>query len=493
MAFGVAVKTRSRVATLQRLRQQPIWRLLAADNAPTITALLQGLLHDGERQLPASLLHERLARELEELRAHGHAVPRTAQAYVAEWLGSGWLERRFPEGASEEQYELSTQAIGALRFLGSLDSSRNVATESRLALVIQQLVQLARQTDDDPHSRLAELLAERERIDAQIAAVSEGRVDVLDDTRALERAREIIALADELAEDFRHVRDDFQQLDRDFRERIIDDERERGEMLEALFAGVDVIAESESGRSFDAFWRLLTDAEQSGQLEAAVDAVTGRDFARKLDRRERSFLLHLTRTLLDRGGHVHDVLQHFARSLKGFVQSRAYLEQRRLHQLLKPTQAEALKLRDQVRSNEAIDYTLILSSARLHSLSRWRLNDPGTSQVDGVIVRAEGAAITLDSVGELVAQSEIDFRTLKQRVHTLLDDHAQCSVGTVLQHYPAEQGLGSVVGYVALGSRHGMRVPDRFEPVSWRGEDGHERRARIPLLYVLKEKRDELV
>lgn len=487
------MKTRSRIATWQRLRQQPTWKLLAADNAPLICALLQSLLLDDERQLPASLLHERLARELDELRAYGHVLPRTAQAYVAEWLAAGWLERRFPEAASEEQYELATQAIGALRFLGSLDSSRNVATESRLALVIQQLVQLARQTDGDPHSRLSELLAERERIDVQIAAVSEGRVDVLDETRALERAREVIALADELAEDFRHVRDDFQQLDREFRERIIDDKRQRGEMLEALFAGVDVIAESEAGRSFDAFWRLLTDAEQSDQLEAAVDAVTGRDFARRLDRRERGFLLHLTRTLLDRGGHVHDVLQHFARSLKGFVQSRAYLEQRRLRQLLKQTQAEALKLRDQMRSNEGIDYTLTLSSARLHSLSRWRLNDPRNSQIDGSIVRAEGAAISLDSVGELVAQSEIDFRTLKQQLHTLLGEHAQCSVGTVLQHYPAEQGLGSVIGYVALGSRHGMLVVDRHESVSWRGEDGQERRARIPLMYFLKEKRDELV
>ena len=489
----IVVKSHARVALWQRLRQQPTWKLLAADHAPLIAALLQCLLHDAERRLPVSLLHERLERELEELRGHGHVLPRNAQGYAAEWLSAGWLERRFPDGASEEQYELSTQAIGALRFLGSLDSSRSVATESRLALVIQQLVQLARQTDDNPHSRLAELLAERERIDAQIAAVSAGRVDVLDDARALERAREIIALADELAEDFRHVRHDFQQLDRGFRERIIDDERQRGEMLEALFAGVDVIAESESGRSFDAFWRLLTDAEQSGQLEAAVDAVTGREFARKLDRRERSFLLHLTRTLLERGGHVHDVLQHFARSLKSFVQSRAYLEQRRLHQLLKQTQAEALKLRDRMRSNEGIDYTLVLSSARLHSLSRWRLNDPRTTQVDGIIVRAGGAAITLDSVGELVAQSEIDFRTLKQRVRALLTEHAQCSVGAVLERYPAEQGLGSVVGYVALGSSHGMPVPDRFESVSWRGEDGHERRARIPLLYFLKEKRDELV
>ena len=488
-----AMKTFAKAALWLRLRQQPTWKLLAADNAPLIAALLQSLLLDAERQLPASLLHERLARELDELRAHGHSAPRTAQAYVAEWLGAGWLERRFPEGVSEEMYELSTQAIGALRFLGSLDASRSVATESRLALVIQQLVQLARQTDDDPHSRLAELLAERERIDAQIAAASEGKVDVLDDARALERAREVIALADELAEDFRHVRDDFQRLDRGFRERIIDDERQRGEMLEALFAGVDVIAESESGRSFDAFWRLLTDAEQSSQLETAVDAVASRAFARALTRRERSFLLHLTRTLLDRGGHVHDVLQHFARSLKGFVQSRAYLEQRRLHQLLKQTQAEALKLRDDVRSNAGIDYTLTLSSARLHSLSRWRLNDPRSNQVDGSIVRAEGAAITLDSVGELVAQSEIDLRTLKQCVRTLLAEHAQCTVGAVLERFPAEQGLGSVIGYVALGSRHGMPVADHFESVGWRGEDGHERRARIPLLYFLKEKRDELV
>lgn len=486
------MKARSRIATWQRLRQHATWKLLAADNAPSVTALLHGLLFEAERQLPASLLHERLARELEDLRAHGHDLPRTSQAYVADWLAAGWLERRFPPGANEEQYELSTQAIVALRFLASLDSSRSVATASRLALVIQQLVQLARQTDTDPQSRLVKLLAERERLDAEIARVGEGRMDVLDDARALERAREIVALADELAEDFRRVRDDFQNLDREFRERIIDDERQRGEVLEALFAGVDVIAESESGRSFEAFWRLLTDPEQSSQLESAVDAVTGRAFARQLDRRERGFLLHLTRTLLERGGHVHDVLQHFARSLKSFVQSRAYLEQRRLHQLLKDAQSEALKLRDHVHSNGQTGYTLALSSARLHSLARWRLKDPWASQVDGTVVQAGTAAITLEGIGELVAQSEIDFRTLKRQVRVLLDENAQCSIAGVLERYPAGQGLGSVVGYVALGSRHGMPVPGHDESVTWRGGDGCERHARIPLIYFLRDKRDEL-
>lgn len=486
------MKARTRLATWQRLRQQPTWKLLAADNAPLITALLPGLLLAGERQLPTALLHERLARELDDLRTHGVEAPRTAQAYVAEWLASGWLERRFPEGASEEWYELTSAAITALRFLGSLDASRSVATESRLALVIQQLVQLARQTDADPRSRLAELEDQRSRIDAQIAALNDGKVEVLDDARALERAREIIALADELAEDFRHVRDDFQYLDRDFRERIIDDERGRGALLEALFAGVDVIATSESGRSFDAFWQLLTDAEQSGQLESAVDAVASRGFARRLDRRERGFLLHLTRILLDRGGQVHDVLQHLARNLKGFVQSRAYLEQRRLHQLLKQTQTEALALRDRMRSNEPIGYSLSLSSARLHSLSRWRLNDPRSNRVDGHIARADEATISLDSVGELVAQSEIDFASLKQQIRALLAEQAQCSIGGVLERFPPEQGLGSVVGCIALGARHGIVVAGHRESVRWRDGDGQLRRAQIPLIHFLKQNRNEL-
>ncbi|PSD25937.1 hypothetical protein C7E12_19135, partial [Stenotrophomonas maltophilia] len=49
--------------------------------------------------------------------------------------------------------------------------------------------------------------------------------------------------------DFRRVRDDFEQLNREFRERIIDDEGERGDVLSQLFEGVDVIGESDAGRS----------------------------------------------------------------------------------------------------------------------------------------------------------------------------------------------------------------------------------------------------
>ena len=479
------------IATYRRMRGQPLWRLLAAGNGPTVIALLQSHLYEKERSLPASILFERLTRDLEELRARGDDFPQTAQAYVAGWLGEGYLERRFPAGASEEVYELSTASVEAIRFLSGIAEPHSVATESRLSLVIQALAGLAEDTDTDMQRRIDRLLAERARIDREIEAIRGGQLRVLPRDSALERTREIISLADDLAGDFRRVRDQFEQLNRELRERILDSEGNRGEVLDSLFAGIDLIAESEAGRTFSAFWRLLTDPEQSAMLEESVDGVMSREFVGDLELRERRFLLRLTRVLLEQGGAVHEVLQTFARSLKHFVQSREYLEQRRVNQLVNEAQRAALQVKDEVRATEALAYSLELTSSRVGSLSQWVLYDPSLQARPEPMREGEAAPIDLDSVGELLAQSEIDFRSLKENVRALLERSEQASIGDVLEHYPAAQGLGSVVGLLALGSRHGIKGQSS-ETVSWVGEDEQGRRARIPKIYFLQERLDEL-
>lgn len=68
------------------------------------------------------------------------------------------------------------------------------------------------------------------------------------------------------------MRDQFEQLNRELRERIMDSDGNRGEVLDSLFAGIDLIAESEAGRTFSAFWRLLTDPEQAAMLEESSTA-----------------------------------------------------------------------------------------------------------------------------------------------------------------------------------------------------------------------------
>jgi hypothetical protein len=479
-------------AGLTALRQQPLWDLLRADKASAFIALLQSLFGEADKPLASSVLIERMGRDLALLRAQGEDLPQQARAYIADWLSRGWVTRRFPAGVSEEEYELSADALSAIRYITSMLKPRPTATESRLSLVIEQLSKLSAETDKDPKSRLVALHAERERIDRAIADVERGGVAVLPDDRALERIREVIALAQELAADFRSVRDQFEKLNRGLRRSLMENEGSRGDVLEQLFAGVDLIGESDPGRTFQAFWKLLTDAEQSATLVESLDEVTSRPFARTLEPAERKFLLNLTATLLNEGKNVHDVLQSFARSLKSFVQSREFLEHRRLHALLKEASQAAVASKEALRANEQIGYELMQSSSRIRSVSQWVLYDPDQRIGDTSMGQAEPSELDLDAVSELVRQSEIDFRTLKQHVKMVLDHRSPVSVRDVLERFPAEQGLGSVVGYVALGARHG-EVTDGHELVQWDGDDEVARRARIPAIYFIRERYRELV
>jgi Protein of unknown function (DUF3375) len=235
----------------------------------------------------------------------------------------------------------------------------------------------------------------------------------------------------------------------------------------------------------------LTDPEQSATLDHALDQVLARSFANQLQVKERRFLLSLTRTLLAQGGMVHEVLQSFAGSLKGFVQSREYLEQRRINQLLKEAQRAAHALKDGIRAVNSIEYTLSLTSCRLSSVSQWNLYDPSREAAPGAMRDADAPPINLESVAELVAQSEIDFRDLKANIRETLRDRSQASIAEVLAEFPAVQGLGSIVGYLALGSRHGVQAGSQ-EQVAWDGRDGQRRGARIPAIYFLKERVHEL-
>jgi uncharacterized protein DUF3375 len=485
------MKAETHVATYRTLREQPLWKLLASDNASTVLAILQTNLYDKERTLSASVFLERVARDLEELRAVGEDLPQAAQAYVSQWLSAGYLVRRFPAGASEEEYELSVSGVEALRFVSNMERPHSAATESRLAVVIGALLRLAEDTDADKGRRTERLNAERARIDQQIDGIRHGELRVLPTASALERTREIISLADTLAADFRRVRDEFERLNRELRQQVLDEAESRGAVLKSLFSGIDVIAESEAGRTFAAFWRLLTDPEQTAALDQALEDVVSREFVSRLDGAERRFLLRMPGMLLAQGGAVHDVFQHLARSLKQFVASREYLEQRRLNEVVKEAQRAALEIKDTVPTTQLLSYWLELTSSRVGSISQWFLYDPAMQAAPGAMADGESPAIDLGSIGDLVARSEIDFRSLKENVCVLLEEAAHASIGDVLTRFPAKQGLGTVVGLLALGSRHGLMAQET-ETVAWTGEDHVHRRARIPKIFFVRERVHEL-
>jgi hypothetical protein len=120
-----------------------------------------------------------------------------------------------------------------------------------------------------------------------------------------------------------------------------------------------------------------------------------------------------------------------------------------------------LALRDEFTAQRPIGRDLQLTTSRLRSWSQWKLHDPRSAHVDGSVQRNDAASISLESVGDLVASSEIDFRTLRRDLHDLLAIQPKLSIAQALSQRDAPQGLGSVIGYLSLGTRHGTVVDRR--------------------------------
>lgn len=479
-------------ATLRTAREQSMWKLLTADRAPVLVALMDNLLMQQEKVLSASVLEERLTRDLELLRGQGHDLPNAASVYIREWIEQGWLSRRLASGATEEELGLTPEAANAVRFLVGSTQPRRSATESRLATVISQLHRLAEETDANQQSRLQSLRAERERIDREIERVSSGQVTTLPEDRALERARDIIFLAEELVSDFRQVRVEFEQLNRELRASLLDYQGSRGDLLDKLFSGVDVIAESDAGRTFLAFWRLLNDYEQSAILNDAVDALTSRSFSRRLTDTERRMLRNLTSLLLKEGATVHEVQQSFGRGLKHFVQSRAFQENRRMNRLLTEAQRAAVQVKDLVRTNASIGFTLTSTTARVGSVAQWELLDPQTRMADTAMDEVPQGELSLQDIQEMVNRSEINLRVLRANIREMLQERDVVALQDLLARYDVEQGLGSVIGYIHLGVKHGQVLNEQPCFMEWTGGDGVRRRASVPSVLFRRENLNDL-
>lgn len=236
---------RSSIEHYRTLRQAPIWKLLASDNGPQAIAILQTLLYDNERVLPASVFFERLrnayAEGLEETLSRDEA-----RTLALRWVSDGYLICRLPAGAQEETFELTAAGADAIRLLSRFDSKRLGPTESRLEMLTHALARLAAESDPNQQNRIELLEAEKMRIDQEIDAIRTGRKQAITPEAALQRIAEIMELYAELQGDFRRVREEFERLNRSLRAEIMQSEDTRG------------VVPTPFKKPFSVFWTRVT-------------------------------------------------------------------------------------------------------------------------------------------------------------------------------------------------------------------------------------------
>lgn len=457
--------------------QHPAWRLLASRNASLVLSFLQRVFVDASASnLPAAILVDELDDELYALRQQlgDEVFPRPPQAYLDEWADAdhGWLRKYYPSGADEAHYDLTPAVEKAIAWVTDLETRRFIGTESRLNTIFELLRQMVHGSSADPDERLADLRRRRQALDDEIARVERGQVDVLDPVAQRERYQQFARTARELMADFRQVEDNFRQLDRRLREQIAGWTGSKGELLDDVVGSRSGIAESDQGRSFRAFYDLLLSADRQAELTDLLDRLHSIDTIAELDPR----LARVHFDWIDASERTQATVRQLSEQLRRFLDDQAYLENRRVFDLLRSIESNALRVREHPKPavTMTVDDTripIVLPLERpLYRRSRTtpleqRTIEPGETDLDASVLHDH---------------TFVDRDALTQQVFRALGPHQHVALHDVVADVPLEHGLAELITYFNLASPGLAVVFDdeaRVE-VAWRttgdgaGDDG---------------------
>ena len=470
--------------TLDRLRQShPAWRLLRADHAPLIASFLhRTYVKPNVRSLAESELALRLEDYLFNVRRDlgEDSFPRAAGAYLEDWASDrhGWLRKYYAEDSDEPVFDITPATEQALDWLAGLTHRPFIGTQSRLLMLFELLRQLAGGTDANPATRIAELVRRRAEIDAEIERIRGGALVVLDATEVRVRFLQITDAARALLSDFRAVDQNFRDLDRAARERIATWDGGKGALLDEIFGDHDAIADSDQGKSFRAFWDFLMSPRRQEELSELLARVFALEPVRNLapDRR----FLRLHHDWLTAGEVTQRTVARLSAELRRYLDDKAWLENRRIMEILRETEARALQVRDRQPGGPFMELDEAAPDVRL-VMDRPLFSPPLKPQLDAILQLPSADDIPADALFDRVY---VDKERLASRIRRLLQRRAQVSLAEVVTEHPVEHGLAELVSYLSLASDDPAAIIDeqRRETIVWTDAEGRRRRASVPLV-----------
>lgn len=475
-------------ATLELLRQNhPAWRLLCAHHAPLVAGFLHRVfIVPNVRNLSQADLVEVLEDELFALREQlgAEAFPGTAQGYLNDWAENdkGWLRKFYPPGTDEPHFDLTPATEKALAWLEGLTERAFVGTESRLLTLFELLRQMSEGSQTDPQVRIAELQKRRSDIDAEIARILAGDIPLLDDTGLKDRFQQFLQLARELLTDFREVEHNFRTLDRRVRERIALWEGAKGALLEEIMGERDAIADSDQGKSFRAFWDFLMSQSRQEELTRLLGQVLS--LPPILAMRPETRLQRVHYDWLEAGEHTQRTVAKLSEQLRRFLDDQAWLENRRIMDILHSVENHALALREEFPPGDFMP--LAETSATVELPLERPLYRPPLKPLIAEMALDEGDA-DVDTAA-LYAQVVVDRAELTRNIRQELQGRSQISLAEVVTRHPLRHGLAELVAYLQLaGEWPKTAVDDEVqEQVSWQLETGVMRQATLPRIILLR-------
>ncbi|MES9857440.1 MAG: DUF3375 domain-containing protein [Sedimenticola sp.] len=338
-------KTKSSAGSLLNLKKHhPAWQLLTAHTGPLVLGSLRRLFSekldgidiDAALQLLSEALQ--LSHEAGEIELEGEYL-QLARREIRQWIRRRLVVER-------EGRLLATDALeSAFRFVDSLDNRIMTSTASRLSIVQREIESLESSINPDPKSREAELKRKIAELESELVQVRKGELSVLPEQAAVEAIREVYNLAMGLRNDFRRVEDSYREADQRLRQSIIGEDHHRGDIVDSLLEGHDLLLQTDEGKVFDAFQQQLAHSIELESMKLRIRSLMGRPVVHKaLTREQQSELRWLIMRLVSETETVIRARERSERDVKGFLKTGLASEHHRVGRLLNEIFAQAAEI-----------------------------------------------------------------------------------------------------------------------------------------------------
>ncbi len=387
--------------------------------------------------------------------SYDNLFPKLPKEYLDDFANdkNGYL-RKYHGDSDEPLYELTPHTNKALEFVESLQESEFVASRSKFNIIFELLEDLEFETNMDDEERVKKLQAQKKDIDIQINAIRAKKDLRFDSARIKEHYMQIQEIVRKLKYDFSQMEYNFRDLNKLAMQEITLRDDDKSSVLDSIFEIEDSIRDSDQGKSFFAFWQLLTDAKKSDKLTKLLNNLYEIDVIKEMDDDRK--LGDVKYTLLKSGEKIYQVSAKLIEQLRRFIDDRVRIENKRVIELCKKVEKSSIEIRDTIPMKKNFFY-MKGNKIKIDSIfekSLYCIKKPQEFKKEDVVQDIE---IDMDSFYNLFF---VDEESLKRNISQMLFTQPQCTLVELCKKFEVKKGLSELVSYISIAKNSDEAIVD---------------------------------
>jgi hypothetical protein len=188
---------------------------------------------------------------------------------------------------------------------------------------------------------------------------------------------------------------------------------------------------------------------------------------------------------LEAGEHTQRTVARLSQQLRRFLDDKAWLENRRIMDILHGIEAKSLEVRETPPSGDFIPLDDSAVTVDL-PLERPLFRPPVRPQIADVVLETGEGDV---DAAALFAQVVVDREALVRHVRQALQARSQVSLEELVAERPLRQGLAELIAYLQLAGEwpHAVVDEETVTRIEWQAEGEALRRASLPRIIFVRD------